>query len=78
MNAKRKLHGIGILPLGVSTVGNKDKIIVFGGKEDDDSVFDSIEVYDEYNQQWELLTNTKLAQAKHGFGFLSIKSSDIQ
>ena len=67
MNSARQNHGMGIM-----TIGNEDKIITFGGNNGTN--LDTIEVYKEDTQSWELLA-TKLSQPKHQFGYLSIKNT---
>lgn len=71
MNVKRMYHGSGIL-----TIANQEKVVVFGGKTSNKEFTDSIEVYDEKTRSWELL-DMKLSQPKCGFGYLSIRKSDI-
>ena len=71
LNFARRLHGMGIM-----TIGNKDKVIVFGGDlfPSSDGYLDTIEVYNEDTQSWELLGN-KLSTPKFRFGYLSIMNT---
>ena len=67
MNSARQNHGMGIM-----TIGNEDKIITFGGNNGTN--LDTIEVYKEDTQSWELLGN-KLSKPRCRFGYLSIKNT---
>ena len=69
MNYVRYEHGMGIM-----TIGNEDKVITFGGRNNSGYLLDSIEVYQEDTQTWELLGN-KLSTPKREFGYLSIMNT---
>ena len=70
MNFKRHNHGIGI-----ATINGKDRLVVFGGFDGKDAL-DSIEVYNTEIEKWEI-TEIKLKEPKHSFGFLTLKLRDI-
>ena len=67
MNIRRAGHGIGIL-----TVNDEDKLAVFGGENIENGSIDSVETFNTQTQMWEM-TDMKLDQKRHGFGFLSVK-----
>ena len=70
MNFKRAGHGIGVL-----TLNNEDKVAIFGGF-DEKNRLDSVEVYNQKKQKWEL-TDIKLKEPKSSFGFVTIDSGLI-
>ena len=63
MNFKRAFHGIGVL-----TIDDEDRIVVFGGSALDYFV----EVYNAKMDKWEL-TEVALKTNKYVYGFLSTK-----
>ena len=65
MNFKRAYHGIGLL-----TIDDEDRLVVFGGSVDDNFV----EVFNAKTGKWEL-TDVALKINKYAFGFLSTKLS---
>merc|ERR1711902_208642 len=67
MNFKRCLPGIGIL-----TLDGEDKVAILGGS-DENNALDSVEVYDQKTQNWKIMSDMKLTQAKYSFGFLTVK-----
>ena len=71
MNFKRANHGIGIL-----TLDGEDQIAIFGGSDENNDRFDSVEVYDQETQKWDMI-DIKLTQARRSFGFLTINRDDI-
>ena len=72
MNFKRAFHGISIL-----TLDGEDQIAIFGGRDENHKILDSVEVYDQETQIWTKRPDMKLTQAKEDFGFLTIKKDDI-
>ena len=61
--------------MGVVTINGENKLAVFGGY-DGRTQLDSVEVYKTKTEKWEM-TDLELSEAKHGFGFLTIKLGDI-
>ena len=70
MKVKRRQHGMGIM-----TFNNEEKVIAFGGW-DGSNRLDSIEVYHEDTQTWNLLEK-KLSEHKNAFGYLTVRENDI-
>merc|ERR1712107_150342 len=70
MNSKRVDHG-----LGVVTINSEERLAVFGGSDGNDEI-NSVELYDTQTGKGET-TNIKLKEAKSGFGFISVKLSDV-
>ena len=70
MNSKRWQHGMGIV-----TINGKDKLAVLGGY-DGRNKLNSVEIYNTQTEKWEM-TDFKLSEPKHSFGFLTIKLGDI-
>ena len=70
MNSKRVDHGMGVV-----TINGKDRLAVFGGY-DGRKELDSVELYNTHTRKWEI-TDFRLREAKHSFGFLTIKLRDI-
>ena len=70
MNLKRSDHGIGVI-----TINGEDKLAVFGGYSRG-RFLNSIELYDAETGQWEI-SDLKLNQARHGFGFLNVKLDEL-
>ena len=78
MNSKRANHGMGVV-----TINNEDRLIVFGGKEFFDptdfsnKTVDTVEVYNTETEKWET-TGIKLKNKKAEFGFLTVNLAQIQ
>ena len=70
MNSRRAGHGMGVI-----TINGEDKIAVIGGY-DGTFKLDSVEFYNTQTQKWEM-TDIKLNEPTHRFGFLSVKLSDM-
>ena len=71
MNVKRFEHGMGTV-----TINGEDRLVVFGGRSDEDAWLDSVELYNTQTQQWEI-TTIKLKEPKADFAFLEVKVGDI-
>ena len=71
MNSIRLKHGMGVI-----TINGEDRLVVFGGVDAMGCELDSAEVYNEETEKWEM-TDIKLKEPKHSFGFLTFKLSDI-
>ena len=78
MIIRRTHHGIGIL-----TVNDEDRLAVFGGKNYQNyhlnyqnGSLDSVETFNYKTQKWEM-SDIKMSQKRHGFGFLSVKHDDF-
>ena len=72
MNSKRANHGMGVV-----TIENKDRLIVFGGEQFDYHTLDSVEVYNTKTEKWET-TGIKLKNKNAHFGFLTVNLAQIQ
>ena len=70
MNSKRYAHGMGVV-----TINGIDRLAVIGG-HDGRNEHDSVELYNTQTEKWEM-TDFKLREPKHAFGFLTIKLGDI-
>ena len=70
MNSRRCKHGIGVL-----TFKDEDRLAVFGGGNGYD-ILDSVETYNSQTETWET-SDIKLNEPKCGFGFLTVKLSNI-
>ena len=66
MNSKRRNHGMGVI-----TIDNEDRLIVFGGHDDGENMLVNVELYNAQTEKWEM-TAMKMNEPKRGFGFLSI------
>jgi len=73
MNSERTDHGMGVV-----TINGEERLAVFGGFDgnDENDDLDSVEVYNIQTEEWDS-TDIKLKEAKRGFGFLSVKLSDV-
>ena len=74
MNSKRFYHGMGVL-----TLNGEDRLAVFGGKGFDgigNNWLDTVELYNARTGKWET-SDIKLNEPKSGFGFLTVKLSNI-
>ena len=71
MNSKRCHHGMGVV-----TIDNEDRLIVFGG-ENYDETHNSIEVYNAKTEKWET-AGIKMKKPKTDFGFLTVNLAQIQ
>ena len=69
MNYKRIHHGMGVV-----TINGEDRLAVFGGTSGYD--INSVELYNPQTEKWEI-TNLKMKEKKHAFGFLSVKLADV-
>ena len=67
MNIRRANHGIGIL-----TINDEDRLAVFGGENAHSNSLDSVEIFNTKSQKWEM-SDIKLKEGRHGFGFLSVR-----
>ena len=78
MNSKRACHGMGVV-----TINNEDRLIVFGGEEFfnqrivSNKIVDNVEVYNTETEKWET-TGIKLKNKKAEFGFLTVNLAQIQ
>ena len=70
MHFKRSRHGIGVI-----TVDDEDKLVVFGGYNENGSI-DSVELFDDETQSWDM-TDIKLMEGKYSFGFFTVKLGNI-
>ena len=70
MNFKRYDHGMGVV-----TINGEDRLAVFGG-HGGGKLVESVELYNATTERWETL-DIKLKQQKFGFGFVTVKLSDI-
>ena len=70
MNSKRFIHGMDVV-----TINGENRLAVFGGY-DGGNELDSVEFYNTHTEKWEM-TDFRLSEAKHSFGFLAIKLGDI-
>ena len=71
MNTKRYGHGIGVI-----TINNEDRLVVFGGSSDDQRDAISFEVYNNFTKKWET-TDMKLKNPNLDFAYLSVRLGDI-
>ena len=70
MNFKRSRHGIGVITIDV-----EDKLVVFGGYNENGCI-NSVELFDDETQTWEM-TDIKLTEGKYSFGFFTVKLGNI-
>ena len=68
--SKRLHHGMGVV-----TINGENKLAVVGGY-DGRNEHDSVELYNTRTEKWEM-TDFKLREPKHAFGFLTIKLGNI-
>ena len=61
--------------MGVVTINGENKLAVVGGY-DGRNEHDSVELYNTRTEKWEM-TDFKLREPKHAFGFLTIKLGDV-
>ena len=74
MNFKRTEHGMCVI-----TINGEDRLAVFGGLRLESCTridLDSVELYNAQTQKWEM-TDFKLSFPKFGFGFATVKLTDI-
>ena len=55
----------------------EDKVAILGGSDENGKKLDSVEVYDQETQNWKIMSDMKLTQAKYSFGFLTVKQDDL-
>ena len=68
MNFKRWGFGIGVL-----NIDGQERVVVFGGYNEEGIFLKSVEVYNAQTQKWKL-TNIELSELGSSFGFMTIKS----
>ena len=71
MNTRRYGHGIGLI-----TINNEDRLAVFGGHSGKGFPVDSVEVYNNSTEKWEI-TDIKLKNPNYNFAYLSVRLGDI-
>ena len=71
MNSARFGHGTGAV-----TINGKERLTVFGGRQDWFTWVDSVELYNDKTEKWEV-SSMRLNEPKGSFGFLAVKLSDI-
>ena len=71
MTSKRCGHGMGVV-----TINGEDRLVVFGGRNENGSVLDCVELYNTKEEKWEKI-DIKLKEPKYYFGFQTVKLSEI-
>ena len=62
--------------MGVVTINGDERLVVFGGRNENGSVLDCVELYNTKEEKWEKI-DIKLKEPKYYFGFQTVKLSEI-